>query len=320
VPTPPAGSIRARAVSLRDLARSVCGPGDAIHLVGHSSGGLDARLLAAPGSTLDAADVADRVRTVITVSTPHHGTPLAGVFSTLQGRRLLRIFAVVTSMLLRRGTVPIALGLRLGEVLARVDALGETTVLDELYTQLLGELSEERRAQVAAFLDDLGGDQALLEQLRPEAMDLFAASVADRPGVRYGCLTTRSPAPGFVDAIKAATSPSGQAGLAWYAACWRLASRYEAKATPSEAQRRALVAGYGGLPEPADNDGMVPTLSQVHGEVLSAEEADHLDVIGHFDAPRATPPHVDWVRTGAGYTIERFEHAWTKVLDVVLEG
>ena len=60
-----------------------------IHLIGHSSGGLDVRLLTAPGVALptrvDVERLATRVRTVVTLSTPHYGTPLASFFTTLQG-------------------------------------------------------------------------------------------------------------------------------------------------------------------------------------------------------------------------------------------
>src|SRR5262249_49408256 len=61
-----------------DTAGSDTGP---IHLIGHSSGGLDARLLVSPGAALGddlPTDLfAPRIRSVVSVSTPHYGTPLA---------------------------------------------------------------------------------------------------------------------------------------------------------------------------------------------------------------------------------------------------
>ena len=46
---------------------------------------------------------------------------------------------------------------------------------------------------------------------------------------------------------------------------------------------------------------------------IRAVEADHLDVIGHFSEPDTTPPHVDWIRTGSGFDLARFEATWTDI-------
>ena len=77
-----------------------------VHLVGHSTGGLDARLLTAPGVVLpgdrEAAEVAPQVRSLVTVATPHHGTPLAGFFTSLMGRQLLRALSLATIYALRQ--------------------------------------------------------------------------------------------------------------------------------------------------------------------------------------------------------------------------
>jgi hypothetical protein len=62
------------------------------------------------------------------------------------------------------------------------------------------------------------------------------------------------------------------------------------------------------------NDGMVPTASQLWGEVIAGVWADHLDVIGHFDHPTHVPPHFDWLASGTGFTRLQFERLWTKVV------
>jgi len=76
-----------------------------------------------------------------------------------------------------------------------------------------------------------------------------------------------------------------------------------------------LRAAYGTLPDPTDNDGVVPTLSQVYGDLVHATRADHLDVIGHFGDTSVTPPHVDWLVTGSGFDRVRFHAAWSAVAD-----
>ena len=75
---------------------------------------------------------------------------------------------------------------------------------------------------------------------------------------------------------------------------------------------------YGVDPTPRDSDGIVPTLSQPYGQLLHAVIADHLDTIGHFDAPRRDPPHYDWLTSGSGFNRLAFEELWRKVVDFQL--
>ena len=84
----PTASIRRRAVRLaRTIAETSGGSDDPIHIVGHSTGGLDARLVASPTVHLPGVSAADfawlsRLRSVTTLNTPHYGTPLAAFFAT----------------------------------------------------------------------------------------------------------------------------------------------------------------------------------------------------------------------------------------------
>src|SRR5689334_6366683 len=87
----PTASIRRRAIALvSEIARTER-PGDTLHLVGHSTGGLDARLVACKTTMLgdhrlDA--IRPRIRSVTTMNAPHFGTPLASFFATVSGQRL----------------------------------------------------------------------------------------------------------------------------------------------------------------------------------------------------------------------------------------
>jgi hypothetical protein len=74
-----------------------------------------------------------------------------------------------------------------------------------------------------------------------------------------------------------------------------------------------LRRAYGRIPDAAANDGIVPTLSQLHGELVSAVWADHHDVIGHFNRPGHVPPHFDWMASGTGFDRAQFEQVWTRV-------
>ncbi|MCB1859179.1 MAG: alpha/beta fold hydrolase [Gammaproteobacteria bacterium] len=73
----PAGDIKSRAASLAIFLDRLQVP--KIHLVGHSMGGLDSRYVAAM------YDPGRRVRSVVTLGTPHHGTPVADWFFNTRG-------------------------------------------------------------------------------------------------------------------------------------------------------------------------------------------------------------------------------------------
>src|SRR5438128_6807239 len=66
---PPASSISARAARLADLIRSL--PEPRVNIIAHSQGGLDARY------AISRLGLADRVAALVTIGTPHLGTPLA---------------------------------------------------------------------------------------------------------------------------------------------------------------------------------------------------------------------------------------------------
>jgi hypothetical protein len=325
VTTRPTASLPRRAALVVQAMADTMRPGDEAHLVGHSSGGLDVRLAVAPNVALDVpADVerfARAVRTVITVSTPHHGTPLASFFASLLGQRLLELLSLTTMSLLRFGGLPISLLLQVGGVLARLDdVVGLNSVLlDELFEQLLANFTAERRVAVETFLADVGRDQALLPQLTPEGMEVFNASTRDRSGVRYGSVVTRARPPGVLSTLAAGFDPTAQATHAIYQALYRLAARTSIRKAPAvpRAAGRVLRRAYGALPKATDNDGVVPTRSQTWGEVLYAARGDHLDAIGHFGDMAHVPPHVDWLTTGTGFDRDQFEALWGSVAGVI---
>jgi triacylglycerol lipase len=69
---PPLGSVPARADALARLLDRV--PQERVTIIGHSMGGLDARWAIAAGA-------APRVHTLITIGTPHAGTPIADLLA-----------------------------------------------------------------------------------------------------------------------------------------------------------------------------------------------------------------------------------------------
>lgn len=317
--TEPTASLTRRAAILcetvsRLLDRS---PGR-VSLIGHSSGGLDVRLLCTPGVTLPTDAEPERcaraVRALVTVSTPHHGTPLAQTFSSLLGQQLLRLLSLTTIRALRTGRLPLSAVLRLAGLL-RFGKTPPSGVLDQLSKQLLADFSGERRRAVEAFLTDVRSDQELVGQLTPAATDMFNASAEDRPDLPYGCVVTQARPPSVKSLLGAGFSPYAQATHALFVALYRFSSGMPKGWLPrlSEDHVEGLHRAYGRIPTAAANDGIVPTLSQVRGRVLHAAWADHHDVLGHFHDPAHVPPHFDWLASGSGFDRARFEALWDGV-------
>src|SRR6185503_6051961 len=145
VHTHPTTSLPRRASRVAKMIAATAGAGDGpVHLIGHSSGGLDVRLLTAPEvalpTRLDVERLAARVRTVVTVSTPHRGTPLASFFTTLQGQRLLRLLALGTIYVLHFGRVPLTALLWMASIFLRFDnRIANNELLDEVFGRLFTE-------------------------------------------------------------------------------------------------------------------------------------------------------------------------------------
>jgi hypothetical protein len=309
VQTHPTASLPVRAGLVLETVARTLARGEVAHLIGHSTGGVDARLATAPGAALPGAPAtgrwAGRVRSVVGVSAPHHGTPLASALTTRRGQRVLALLSLATSYVLRFGSLPLTALLSLATAFARPESGREGTLLDDLSERLLADFSPGRRRAVARLMREVGEDQSLLLQ---------------RPEVRYGCVVTRSRPPGLGTALAAGLDPGAQAIHAIYAAIYRSSARTPKGAAPptTASQRRALERAYRKLPGAHANDGIVPTRSQVHGHVIAAVRGDHLDTIGHFDEPGTDPPHYDWLTTGSGFDRADFEAVWDGVLDFAL--
>ena len=326
VRTPPTASLPARAARLAEVIHATAERGGApLHLIGHSSGGLDVRLLTAPGvglpTALDVERLAARVRTVVTVATPHHGTPLASFFTTLRGQQLMQLLSLNTLYVLHFGHLPLAALLWMGSLLVRFGGLvANSDLLDELFGRLLEDFTVGRRRAVRELLREVVRDQALMVQLTPEAMEVFNASVLPRSGTRYGAVVAQAARPSLLSPLHIGLDPAAQVTHALYSALYRLIATAPGRVAPPLApdQARVLRRAYGEMPSPEANDGIVPTRSQVWGRVLHAAVADHLDALGHFRDAGRDPPHVDWLVTGSDFDCPRFEALWDDVTRFLL--
>ncbi|MGB5283806.1 MAG: hypothetical protein WBN29_04810 [Polyangiales bacterium] len=323
VSSPPTGSIVHRTEVLMDAIQQHCADdAGAIHLVGHSTGGLDVRLLASPTAWPDAPDWFDRVRTVTSIATPHYGTPLAYFFTTMAGTRLLEALSLLTYVTLRAGGPPLTVLAPVIAALGRMDqALGiEIKLLEKTTDLLLSFLGEEGQTEVRDWFDGIRSDQGAIIQLTPESMDIFNAGVEDNPNLRYGSVVTRSPAPAPLRVAKNLRSPLAALSAAVFSTLYVGAGR-SSKAypppNPSPEAREYLERNLGRALESSFNDGLVPTSSMIWGELLWAGTADHLDVLGHFHGGRGSP-HTDWLVSGAGFREADFDEVMDAIADFQL--
>lgn len=323
VPTLPMSSIRFRAARVLETLAEVASRADGpIHLIGHSTGGLDARLAIAPTASLPANvvfDAYDRVKTLVTVCAPHYGTPVATYFTRPMGRFLIRTVGSYLIFMLERGRVPLKLLLRLGYffVRARDPFRKRPGTFDDLYDKLLSDLSEPRILELATFLKAVVKDQSLLFQLTPAGCDLLNACTAD-PKLAYASVVARAAPPTLRNAWRSLRDLYAQIMFPVYAFMHRAARRDELGNPPLTVMQLAQLA-HPTMPLPvrADSDGVVPTLSQVWGPVLYFAEADHLDVVGQYGLSTQAASTGDWIPSFSSFGHQQFLELWNRVAQFI---
>lgn len=324
----PTASLRLRTGCLLEtIAKAGLGPKDIIHLIGHSTGGLDSRLMLTPGvnlqTSIDPEAYARRVRSSISIATPHRGAPIASFFSSVLGSKLLKLLSMMTIEALRRGKLPLSVWTEVAGLFALSQSTSDAagSLVTQLYRQLLKDFNAERRAEVNELLESVERDQALLTQLTVESMDLFNAVAGDREGVLYGSVVTRAQQPSVAESLDIGLDPIGQAQHAFYYSLSKLAAGRDFQA-PDKAFKQAMKRQFGEIPDSTANDGIVPTLSQPWGRCIALARADHLDIIGHYSDDEVlhdAEPQYDWLSTRSNFTNAGFDTVWQGVVDFIAE-
>ncbi len=301
--------------------------GVAVHFVGHSTGANDARLAACAEVRLDLdkyiGPLHRNLRTVVSMSGVHYGSPLANFFTTLYGKNLLYLVSLLVIVGLWRRPITLLGGVMgmLGKV---NDVLGlDETLITQVTNDLLKDFNPAAQAEVRQFLRSILEDQGAMIQLTPEGMDLFNATTPDNPNVRYVSYATAAPPPLHVIRkikLRHALTPLNKV---LYGLLWTLTSRSHAGYP-----YHPPIAGedlISGRPLPfalteSTSDGVVPTLSQIWGEFRGIVRADHLDVIGHYlRGPFDVRDGADWFGSGAKFDRADFQWLWEDVAQVLLE-
>lgn len=319
--TQPTGSIRRRAES---ILATVCESGgleaDELHFVGHSTGGLDVRLLTTPGVRLASGPEEDallkKTRSVVTVSTPHFGTPLATLFTTLPGRHLLELLALLATT--GTGRHALYAASRLIKVIARLDDhVGRRgTFLDVWVERLLGQVTQKKDDPIWDYFRNVARDQGAIIQLTPEALDLFNAAVVDASHVSYGCVVTAAPPPPMhyeADVLRLTKLVFAGAFTLMHTLASR-EHRHYPYPHPGDEVLASLGGSLGFEVHRGTNDGIVPSLSQVYGKILYVARADHLDVVGQYDTGEK---HSDWLPSGSDFDARGFRAAWGAVAEAI---
>lgn len=329
VSTLPTASIRERARQLLSTVEAHDGLDDdvTLHFVGHSTGALDARLLASPGARIGDSDKQNQIysnlKSVVSISGPHYGTPIANFFSTLYGKNLLYLVTLVVIVGLRGRPVRM-LGSLLGQVTRINDLLGlDESLLEQVTDELLRNFNADVEQEVKTYLRSILNDRGSMVQLTPEGMDLFNATTIDHDDVRYVSYATAAPPPS--DGLRRfklrhLLTPLNKV---LYGILWVLASRaHEGYEYHPPVEAVDMLTGHP-LPFELDDstsDGVVPTLSQVWGEFRGIVRADHLDVIGHYlRGPFDEKDGADWFGSGTSFDRDDFEWLWEDIAHVCIE-
>ncbi|MDP3277346.1 MAG: hypothetical protein Q8Q09_19315 [Deltaproteobacteria bacterium] len=320
---PPTGPLSLRAASLhRTLQRLLTEghediPVSKIHLVGHSSGGVDARLVTntryrwtgGPDSA-SRAQLLKQIGSVITLAAPLRGTPLA---QNLRPGMELAIPALwLASILASRHALSLA-----GHVGLIVEAIEEfvirrTTPEAELIAKLANVDAQTAR-DIRRFLDEVIRDHRLVGDLTPHAMTELDRAITGADHPRLHSLVTVAPKPS-----RSLTAALALARDPLRSALYRLVHSLTRGAPPTAAR---WPSGPWIGPRPAGlrtdahdaSDGIVPTWSQtLKGHAAAIVSADHLDVIGFYKGAGVT-----FLRSESRFDDAQFRALWTRIAELI---
>jgi hypothetical protein len=236
---------------------------------------------------------------------------------------LLYALSLLTIVSLSLGEPSLAVFSRLLASLGDLDSvLGQDSKLVSRFTDVvLRAIDKQKRVQVVRYLRKIRTDQGGLIQIMPEAIDLFNTATEDNPHVRYGCVLTAAPLPLKIEFARRLLSPYAAATGAIFATLYKFSSQRPPMypyATPNSQQAEKLKWSLASPIDDRANDGVVPSLSMLWGELLWCGEADHLDILGHFHDDQKPRRHADWMMSGAHFTRHRFGQVMDAIVRFIL--
>ncbi len=327
---PPMGSLEARVRSLYEALLQILGEatlrGEAgrrprIHVIGHSTGGVDARLVANPRFRFKGEDETVRRRllshlgTIVTLSAPHHGTPIAatrvrGLYRLMVDGMSFATILAAAGKLRRKVGLP---GLKF--LVSFLQSSPLAPKVNSAALALAAGIDEETAQEIVRFRGLVLSDTRLLRDLEPAHMAALNERIGGEHEARLVQIATVAPPPRLDIAVVDAVARRTAYALSWHGAASRSfrpsrvpdAEAWIAARPPVEARREAGDA-------PRANDGVVPVSSQtLHGRAARLVLADHLDVIGHFESRWNTT----LFKSGAEFGQQEFTTLWRFVADAL---
>jgi hypothetical protein len=291
-----------------------------IHLIGHSTGGVDAQLLACttPLEGRTWADATNRtrrkIRSVATISAPHYGTHLADSWLAYVGENPLLWWGAYVPDVVRFGYNLIRLLPQEAPAIARL------------------QLAHPR--DVICFLGQVALNRALIADLRPAHMEALRSTLASEPEVALTCFVTATeprdtgdrPSDPFFEQMYGLTSGAHAEPSPSVLGCSRLLDDLLKRRTGLVVcSDRKLIPRrvHAGL-----NDGVVNTARQVvspsdPSQVEAFVVADHADVLGHYDRQdsliEGEPYNAGLFHSGAGFGDDEFFELYRRVARTILK-
>ncbi len=327
IPLPPTSSLddrqlalgktlvdRAKAIAERRNARDI----RAIHLVGHSTGGVDAHLLTLERplggrdwKNFDGVDVTwlrDRLKSVISIASPHQGScladgALAKLFAADSPFELLQHVAdaageTVTAGLHILKALPSLIKDRevhtlLSSVVGSNAAwrfVSDIVRSRDLIDDLVPAKSVERYANLGTALPVLRKSFVTIAGITPDRGHNAAQSAVETPREPYGTRFEPESAPPDPLFLLLAQLTSGRTTRCFERGQLRDGSLEAVQAARDDASR-VLAADPELIPAELDaavNDGVVNSVRQMidptdPDEIAALVLADHFDVVGHYD-------------------------------------
>lgn len=326
---PPTGPLAER---VKSLAAAIAGvlvsasPGARVHIIGHSTGGLDARLLVnslyeSDGLTsADKGRIVERLGGVVSLSAPQRGAAIAENLAPLVPHLIRGPVSGLISWLYLISILNTARSRQLVDharyLLTALLALPKSLVMpvtgSKELVQLTTELDGETADQIRRFLERVVEDNRLVADLAPDAMRALNASIAQGDTFPIHSFVSVSPAPRL-------WPPAPTRIL--YAAIYD-ASRPRDGGSDFPAGEWIDVDGQSPdrskLATRLARDGVVTSASQPSPATASALrpvqliEGDHLDVVGHFEELGET-----FFQSDAHMSRERFYELWRRIARVL---
>lgn len=316
----PTGPLVVRATELHEQIKTQLAKGvTRVHLIGHSTGGVDARLVANRGyalpnvSTLERDEVISRIASIMTVSAPFHGAPVAEYFDGRRGENvmmLLSLLSVLTTTRELRLTGRVALLAAM--ILRRFGSL--TKPEDLVIPTFLAGVDPGTATQIQGFLAKIISDHRALFDLSPAQTRQRGEhlTATDHPGIRSFVTSAPRP-PGYLASFFSRDAPLLRM---LYAYAYRRAMPTASASARAQFPKGPWIGGDAATQdaianEAGVNDGVVPAASQtIDGRAEAILLADHLDVVGHYDDDGGGGT---FFKSGAAFDDARFREFWTKV-------